>query len=116
MHMNDYQMLAQRTSPPGHDRVLNGVMGLAGESGECVDVVKKAVFQGHSCDYEKLREELGDVLWYCAELATGLGTTLDDVAEMNIKKLMRRYPDGFTPEDSIRRVDVNEDEKASAGM
>ena len=51
-----------------------------------------------------------------ARLATGLGVCLDDVAEANIKKLMRRYPHGFTPEDSIRRVDVNEDEKASAGM
>ena len=92
MHLNDYQMLAQRTSPIGHDRILNGVMGMAGE------------------------KELGDVMWYCAELATGLGVCLDDVAEANIKKLMRRYPHGFTPEDSIRRVDVNEDEKASAGM
>ena len=116
MHLNDYQMLAQRTSPIGHDRILNGVMGMAGEAGECVDHLKKSMFQGHELDLEKLKEELGDVMWYCAEMATGLGVCLDDVAEANIKKLMRRFPHGFTPEDSIRRVDVNEDEKASAGM
>lgn len=63
MHLNDYQMLAQRTSPIGHDRILNGVMGMAGEAGECVDHLKKSMFQGHELDREKLKKELGDVMW-----------------------------------------------------
>jgi NTP pyrophosphatase (non-canonical NTP hydrolase) len=81
-------------------------MGLAGESGECIDYVKKNIFQFHDIDHDKLIEELGDVLWYAAELAAGLGVTLEEVADRNIQKLMRRYPVGFSAEDSIRRVDV----------
>lgn len=71
--VEDYQRLAMRTSPDGHDRMLNGCMGLIGESGEVVDIVKKWKFQ--SGDHaqlpkDKLIEELGDVLWYCAEIST----------------------------------------------
>ena len=71
--IEDYQRLAMRTSPEGHDRMLNGCMGLIGESGEVVDIVKKWKFQ--SGDHaqlpkEKMIEELGDVLWYCAEIST----------------------------------------------
>lgn len=71
--VEDYQRLTMRTSPEGHDRMLNGCMGLIGESGEVVDIVKKWKFQ--SGDHaqlpkDKLIEELGDVLWYCAEVST----------------------------------------------
>ncbi len=107
MNLNEYQALAQRTSgngtPHGHDRVLNGILGLVGEAGECADIYKKAMFQGHTFITERLIEELGDVLWYCAELATGLGYTLEDVAQCNIDKLKKRYPDGFDPERSLHR-------------
>ena len=73
--VEDYQRLAMRTSPEGHDRMLNGCMGLIGESGEVVDIVKKWKFQsGDHAEIpkDKLIEELGDVLWYCAELCTGM--------------------------------------------
>lgn len=103
MNFTDYQKLAQRTSPAGHDKILNGVMGLAGESGECVDIVKKAMFQGHELDKDKLLEELGDCMWYCAELASGLGVSLETVAMNNYKKLLKRYPEGFDAERSIHR-------------
>lgn len=71
--LEDYQRLAMRTSPDGHDRMLNGCMGLIGEAGEVVDIVKKWKFQsGDHAELpkEKLIEELGDVLWYCAEVST----------------------------------------------
>lgn len=71
--VEDYQRLAMRTSPEGHDRMLNGCMGLIGESGEVVDIVKKWKFQSgdHAAiPKAKLIEELGDVLWYCAEIST----------------------------------------------
>lgn len=104
MNFEDYQKLAQRTSPIGHDRILNGVMGLAGESGECVDIVKKHMFQGHELDKDKMLEELSDVMWYCAELASGLGVSLESVAIFNIEKLKKRYPnEGFEIERSIHR-------------
>lgn len=79
MRIEDYQALAMRTSAEGHDRVLNGCMGLIGESGEIVDLVKKWKFQsGDHADLpkDKLIEECGDVLWYCAELTTGLNRDL----------------------------------------
>ena len=75
MRICEYQQLAMRTSPDGHDRVMNGCLGLIGESGEIVDLVKKWKFQSgdnQPVPKDKLIEECGDVLWYCAELATGL--------------------------------------------
>ena len=80
MVISKYQSLAMRTSPEdGHDRVLNGCLGLIGESGEIVDLVKKWKFQsGKDAELpkEKLIEECGDVLWYCAELLTGLSADM----------------------------------------
>ena len=105
MTLNEYQKKAQRTSSDGHDRILNGCMGLCGESGECMDILKKHMMQGHSLDREKLAEELGDVMWYYAELASGLGMDLDDIANSNLKKLDARYPDGFSAERSINRTE-----------
>ena len=105
MTFDEYQTNAQRTSPAGHDRVLNGVMGLNGEAGECIDIVKKAMFQGHALDREKLIYEGSDCLWYLAELATGLGISMNEMAERNIAKLRARYPDGFDADRSINRKD-----------
>lgn len=103
MTFEEYQSLAQRTSPNKHSRIINGVMGLSGEAGECIDLVKKHLFQGHNLDCEHLAEEIGDVLWYCAELAVGINRSLDDIAAQNIEKLKARYPDGFDPERSTHR-------------
>lgn len=105
MTLNEYQRLAQRTSSHQlpSSKIENGVLGLCGESGEVADLLKKHKHQGHEFNREKMIEELGDVLWYCAELAEGLGVTLEDVAKGNIAKLLKRYPEGFTSERSIRR-------------
>lgn len=102
---NKYQQLALRTSSHGSsgDMVLNGVMGLNGEAGECIDIVKKNMFQGHTLDIDKLIDELGDVLWYVAITASGLSYGLDEIMQHNIDKLRLRYPDGFDAERSIHR-------------
>ena len=105
MTFDEYQTNAQRTSPDGHARILNGVMGLNGKAGECIDIVKKAMFQGHELNREKLIYEGGDCLWYLAELATGLGIGLDEMAARNNAKLRARYPDGFDADKSINRKD-----------
>lgn len=84
MKIEEYQFLAMRTSPEGHDRVLNGCLGLIGESGEIVDVVKKWKFQsGENAELprDKLIDECGDVLWYCAELCKGLNSSLAEVVD-----------------------------------
>lgn len=106
MNFKEYQSLAQLTSNTvgSLQKVENGILGLNGEAGELIDHLKKAKFQGHSMDYKKLLDELSDVLWYCAELATGLGTDLENVARYNIDKLKRRYPEGkFSVERSVNR-------------
>lgn len=105
MTLNDYQTLAQRTSNSAlpSNKIENGILGLCGESGECADIYKKYIFQGHEFDREGMKAELGDVLWYVAELAAGLGITLEDVAEGNIYKLQKRYPDGFDTRRSVER-------------
>ena len=83
-NLKEYQALAMRTSPDGHDRMMNGIMGLIGESGEVVDAVKKWKFQsGDHAEIpkEKLIDELGDVLWYCAEISTGLCEDMIEASE-----------------------------------
>lgn len=101
----EFQEKAMRTAAASDSGalLLNGVMGLNGEAGECIDIMKKHLFQGHELDEEKLMDELSDVMWYAAITATGLGVTLDEVMEHNVEKLKKRYPDGFDKERSIHR-------------
>ena len=106
MTVNEYQKLAMVTLNPALDRkdvLINGVMGLCGESGEAIDIVKKWLAQGHELDKEKLAKELGDIAWYLAETATALDLDLEDIFQANIDKLKKRYPEGFSSARSITR-------------
>ena len=106
MTINEYQKLAMTTLNPDLDKkdvLINGVMGLCGESGEVIDIVKKHLAQGHELDKEKIIKELGDVAWYMAEIATVLDVELEDVLVQNIEKLKQRYPEGFSTEKSVNR-------------
>lgn len=105
MTLNEYQLLAQRTSNTYSyaASIDNGVLGLCGEVGEVADILKKARYQGHELDRAHMAEELGDVLWYICELASGLNVTLEEIAQANIEKLKKRYPNGFDPERSVHR-------------
>ena len=108
MTINEYQKLAMTTLNPElsqKDVLINGVMGLCGESGEAIDIVKKWLAQGHELDREKLAKELGDICWYLAETATALGYDLEDIMAGNIEKLKKRYPHGFDSEKSIHRTE-----------
>ena len=108
MTINEYQKLAMTTLNPTlseKDVLINGVMGLCGESGEAIDIVKKWLAQGHELDKEKLAKELGDICWYLAETATALGLSLEDIMAANLEKLRRRYPEGFDAERSVNRKD-----------
>jgi NTP pyrophosphatase (non-canonical NTP hydrolase) len=80
-------------------------LGLAGETGEVVEHIKKWVGHGHDLDVDKVKKELGDVLWYISELATVMDLSMEEIARANIRKLEERYPKGFNPIDSITRVD-----------
>lgn len=103
--INRYQKMALRTcsTPDEKDMLAQGLMGLCGESGECMDILKKHLFQGHELDKKHLAEELGDVAWYLAVAARGAGYDLSDIFAMNIEKLKKRYPDGFDADRSVNR-------------
>ena len=106
MTINEYQKLAMTTLNPALDKkdvLINGVMGLCGESGEVIDIVKKHLAQGHELDRDELIKELGDVAWYLAETATALDVDLEEVLAGNIAKLKARYPEGFSTERSVCR-------------
>lgn len=108
MKVNEYQQLALKTLNPKLDKkdvLINGVMGLCGESGETIDIVKKHLAQGHELDKEKIINELGDVAWYLAETAYALDTDLETVLSKNIEKLKKRYPEGFDANKSINRTE-----------
>jgi len=103
---NAYQREAMKTLNPALSRkdiLINGVMGLCGESGEAIDIVKKHLHQGHPMDKEKLAKELGDIAWYLAETAWALDIPLEQILRSNLEKLKNRYPEGFDTERSQNR-------------
>ena len=110
MKINEYQKLCMRTANfmDNSKLIANGAMGLCGESGEVIDLIKKWAFQGHSLRKQDIVEELGDVLWYAAILCEGIGATMEEVMQKNIDKLKKRYPDGFETERSVNRGDAQE--------
>ena len=105
LSINDYQKGAMRTAPEltSMGQLINGLMGLNGEAGECIDILKKHLFQGHDLDKEHLAKELGDVSWYLALCATAIGYDLETIFQMNLDKLAARYPDGFDADKSRNR-------------
>ena len=106
MRFDEYQDLAGRTSPaerPAIEKLTNGALGLGGEAGEVVELVKKHRYHGHALDADAVAKELGDVLWYVAEICSATGLSMEDVAQRNIDKLRARYPEGFSENRSRER-------------
>ena len=82
MTPNEYQKEALRTASgmsKEYPRILNGLMGLNGEAGECIDILKKHLYQGHAFDSEHMAKELGDVAWYLAISAEAIGYDLETI-------------------------------------
>lgn len=75
--------------------IINGLFGLSGEVGELTDMVKKWIFHESNFDEEHAKKELGDVMWYVAMICESFNWSLDEIMQMNIEKLEKRYPDGF---------------------
>lgn len=106
MQVNEYQKAAMAMLNPALDKkdvLINSVMGLCGESGEAIDIVKKWLMQGHELDKEHLVRELEDVAWYLAEAATALDIPLEAVFQGNLDKLRQRFPNGFDTGASVNR-------------
>ena len=100
-----YPVIVAKTHPDGpwRDQLLNASLGLCGECGEAVDLVKKAVFQGHDLDVTHLILELGDVMYYLCWLCLLLDLNFYEICLANMEKLNARYPDGFSVERSVNR-------------
>ena len=106
MTINEYQKEALRTASgmnQKYPRILNGLVGLNGEAGEAIDILKKHLFHGHDLDKQHLAKELGDVAWYLAVSADAIGYDLETILQMNVNKLRERYPEGFDSERSKHR-------------
>lgn len=108
MTINEYQKNALRTANKNltpFQQLENGIMGLNGEAGECIDILKKHLFQGHELEQEHIAKELGDIAWYLALSADAIGYDLETIMQMNVNKLRARYPDGFDVEHSLHRAE-----------
>ena len=90
MNFDQYQVFAQQNWRPGCDDITFA-LGLGGETGEVLEILKKARRDCQPPDLKHLAEELGDVLWYVANLCTVFNFSLEAIAELNKKKLTRRY-------------------------
>tara|TARA_A100001515_G_scaffold110763_1_gene91820 strand:+ start:465 stop:875 length:411 start_codon:yes stop_codon:yes gene_type:complete len=79
------------------ERLLTAAVGMSAEAGEFTEIVKKIIFQGKPINEENmfhLKRELGDIMWYVAQACMGLDISLDEIMEMNVEKLVARYPGG----------------------
>ncbi len=106
MNEQEYMIEVMRTyagSDTTIDKLTLGALGLAGESGEVTNTIKKVLYQGHHVDLMALVEELGDILWYLMLASNALDCTLEDVMQVNVAKLRERYPHGFDQLRSIYR-------------
>lgn len=111
---NEYQGLAMRTNDGRHherleqtitlafprygidvSELLNACLGLSGETGELLDMVKKWIFHYKPLEEEHAKKELGDVMWYVAMFCKAMNWNLDEILQMNVDKLKARYPEGF---------------------
>lgn len=123
MDFREYEELAMRTNDrkstdrimnliESHDwnaedigGILNASLGLSGEVGEINDMIKKWAFHGHGLSMEEAEKEIGDILWYVAMMCRSFGFDMQAIAEQNIAKLKKRYPEGFSEEASRNRVE-----------
>ena len=101
LNINDYQKFAAkgiRKESEGKNLIVGFALGLGGESGEVLDDIKKREYHGRNISIEHTAEELGDVMWYVANIATQLGFSLEDILINNICKLRDRYPELYEEE------------------
>ena len=84
------------------------IFGINGEAGEVTDILKKHLYHNHELDLDHLKEEIGDVMFYIVNLATLYGFDMEEILQDNVAKLALRYKKGFTTEESIKRIDINE--------
>jgi NTP pyrophosphatase (non-canonical NTP hydrolase) len=111
-----YEQFVQSIIKPGHDilvqltplqaSILHMAVGVSGEAGELLDAVKKHAIYQKPLDFDNVREEAGDILFYLTGLLNELGLTINECMEANVEKLSKRYPEKrYTNEAAIARAD-----------
>lgn len=99
MNLTEYQRLAAVTRhkwPTKEGHLADCGLGLAGEAGEVADVIKKHLSASKQMDVEKVKYELGDIMWYIASLCDCLELDMGEVASANIEKLRKRHGDAYS--------------------
>lgn len=107
MHIHEFQSLAMITAKelPRQVALLHLVSLLADEVGELASAIKKAEVYQQKYDFENIEEEIGDILWATAYAANVFGMSLETCARKNLDKLAKRYPDGYSDENAVQRLD-----------
>ena len=115
--LNDYAEAAMRTAKRfvGGEHfleyemdMLHAALGVSSDAGELVDAVKKHLIYGKPLDADNVVEEIGDVMWFCALMCRAINVSLEEVAQANIKKLAKRYPETYSDILAIQRLDKAE--------
>lgn len=99
-----YQEKIERTRNFKDTELANYTLGLVCEAGEFGDIIKKHLYHGHNLNVDEVKSELGDIMWYIGNVCNVLDIELEDVVNKNIDKLERRYPNGFSENESINRI------------
>lgn len=106
MELNEYQKLAPRTLSylsSQEENDLHMVLGMFTEVAEIADVFKKSLAYDKKIDWVNVKEEIGDVMWYIANLCELHEWSLEEILQTNIDKLKARYPEKFTNEKALNR-------------
>ena len=103
-----YDKVAERINTGTTGSLLHGALGISGEAGELLDAVKKHVMYGKELDKTNVLEEIGDMLWYMSIALESVGSSFEEVMQLNHDKLEKRYPGGFTEALAQLRLDKQE--------
>ena len=106
MNINDYQLKAARTCAKIDGAIMDNlhmVLGMQTEAAEIADVYKKTIAYKKPLDFVNIKEEIGDIMWYIANLCNMNGWDLREILATNIAKLEARYPEKFTEENALNR-------------
>lgn len=117
MTPNEYQNQANASAPIKYPsmaaevlelpikHLMHGILGINSEAGELTDTFKKYIIYRTPLDFENIKEECGDILWYIALTLSSCGYTMEQTMQDNIDKLKIRYPSKFTEKDALERKD-----------
>lgn len=100
---SDHAAIADRLSIKSNIDLLHAAMGMSTEANEIVDQMKKVIFYGKPLDKVNIVEELGDLLFYVAVACRELNISMEQIAETNLAKLLKRYPEKFTESAALNR-------------